>query len=224
MKRRMVKLEEKFILLIVAVGLICFGFLGYLSYTQISEIIIAQNTQDAMGVAQTAAIEIDGDLFEQVSAEGDEAYQQIYNSLANHRSNELIQYIYAMKRIDGEVVFVVDTDPDNPAGFLEKYPYLDADFPVFSGEVCCDLEKTSDQWGEYFSAYAPITNSKGEVVGMVGCDIAISNIDRILNQLRNLILILISVVDFGIRFFKTKYQIQKRISILGAYTYIAIYI
>ncbi|MGN0249622.1 MAG: hypothetical protein ACI4C0_10015, partial [Lachnospiraceae bacterium] len=100
MKRRMVKLEEKFILLIVAVGLICFGFLGYLSYTQISEIIIAQNTQDAMGVAQTAAIEIDGDLFEQVSAEGDEAYQQIYNSLANHRSNELIQYIYSMKRID----------------------------------------------------------------------------------------------------------------------------
>ena len=147
MKRRMVKLEEKFILLIVAVGLICFGFLGYLSYTKISEIIIAQNTQDAMGVAQTAALEIDGDMFEQISAEGDEAYNTIYDSLANHRSNELIQYIYAMKRIDGEVVFVVDTDLDNPACFLEKYPYLDADFPVFNGAVCCDLEKTSDQCG-----------------------------------------------------------------------------
>lgn len=193
MRKRVIKLEEKFILLTIAFGFICFGFLGYLSYAQISEIIIAQNTQDAMGIAQTAAREIDGDLFEQISAEGDEAYQQVYHILSNHRSNELIQYIYTMKKVNGEVVFVVDTDLDNPAGFLEKYPYLDADFPVFNGEVCCDLEKTSDQWGEYFSAYAPITNSQGEVVGMVGCDIAISNINRILKQLRNLILVLISV-------------------------------
>ncbi|MBQ1171456.1 MAG: EAL domain-containing protein [Lachnospiraceae bacterium] len=193
MKRRMVKLEEKFILLIIAVGFICFGFLGYLSYSQISKIIIAQNTQDAMGVAQTAACEIDGDMFEQISAEGDEFYQQVYNILSNHRSNELIQYIYTMKRVDDEVVFVVDTDVNDPAGFLEKYPYLDPNLPVFNGEICCDLAKTSDQWGEYFSAYAPIINSKGEVVGLVGCDIAVANINRILSRLRNLILILISV-------------------------------
>ncbi len=193
MKRKMIKLEEKFILLIIAVGFICFGFLGYLSYAKISEIIIAQNTQDAIGIAQTAAHEIDGDLFEQISSEGDVAYQQIYAILSNYRVNDLIQYIYTMKKLDGEVVFVVDADVDDPAGFLEKYPYLDPNLPVFSGEICCDLEQTSDQWGEYFSAYAPITNSKGEVVGLVGCDIAVANINRILRELRNLILILISV-------------------------------
>ncbi len=193
MRKRVIKLEEKFILLTIAFGFICFGFLGYLSYAQISEIIIAQNTQDAMGIAQTAAREIDGDLFEQISAEGDEAYQQVYHILSNHRSNELIQYIYTMKKVNGEVVFVVDTDLDNPVGFLEKYPYLDTNLSVFNGEVCCVLEQTSDQWGEYFSAYAPITNSQGEVVGLVGCDIAVTNINRILSRLRNLILILISV-------------------------------
>lgn len=193
MRKRVIKLEEKFILLTIAFGFICFGFLGYLSYAQISEIIIAQNTQDAMGIAQTAAREIDGDLFEQISAEGDEAYQQVYHILSNHRSNELIQYIYTMKKVNGEVVFVVDTDLDNPAGFLEKYPYLDTNLSVFNGEVCCVLEQTSDQWGEYFGAYAPITNSQGEVVGLVGCDIAVTNINRILSRLRNLILILISV-------------------------------
>ena len=88
MKRKMIKLEEKFILLIIAVGFICFGFLGYLSYAQISEIIIAQNTQDAMGIAQTAAYEIDGDMFEQISSEDDDAYRQIYTILSNYRVND----------------------------------------------------------------------------------------------------------------------------------------
>lgn len=173
--------------------MISFAILGKITFVQVSKIIVEQNKEDAMGIAATAAKEIDGDAFSRITTTSDMEYQQIYDILANYRNNNLISYIYAMKKSGDHVVFVVDADTERPAAFLESYPYLEDMKPAFAGSVSVDAENTTDKWGTYFSAYAPITRSDGVVVGIVGCDIPIDSVNRILDKLRQMIGMLISV-------------------------------
>lgn len=193
MIRGKIKLEERFMLLIFAVGLICFVILGYVSYNQISKIIISQNQNDAMGLVRTAANEIDGDVFEAIAEVDDESYQEVYHILENYKLNNLISYIYALKKDGNDNVYVVDTDEIEPASFLEKASQFEEMEKAFRGEVTCDLSPTTNRWGTYFRSYAPIFNADGMIVGVVGCDISMDNINSTLEQLKNLILIIISV-------------------------------
>ena len=193
MKRGMVKLEEKFILLIITGVFIGFIFLGYIFYNQISDIILNQNIEDSMSIAENAAEAIDGDTFEQIKEKGDAAYQKVFDQLKNYGSDRLIRYIYTLRVQDGKAVFVVDTDTDSPAGFLEKDRLLSIDNPAFHGQVTYDLNKKTNRWGECICAYAPIFNSDGAVVGIVGCDLNTDSINGVMDDLRTLILSLISV-------------------------------
>lgn len=193
MKRGMVKLEEKFILLIITGVFIGFIFLGYTFYNQIGDIILNQNIEDAMSIAENAAEAIDGDTFEQIKEQGDTAYQKVFDQLKNYGSDRLVRYIYTLRVQDGKAAFVVDTDTDSPAGFLEKDRLLSIDNPAFHGQVTYDLNKKTNRWGECICAYAPIFNSDGAVVGIVGCDLNTDSINGVMDDLRTLILSLISV-------------------------------
>ena len=41
---------------------------------------------------------------------------------------------------------------------------------AFEGKVTVDREMTSDEWGDFYSAFAPIYNSSDQIVGIVGVD------------------------------------------------------
>lgn len=193
MENKRFKLEEKYIIIIICVGLFCFGLLGIIVYARVSKMMIAQNKEDAMGIAQTAANEIDGDLFLEVQSDEGAAYEEIYNILENYEVNNLITYIYAMKKEGDHLIFVVDTDDKEPAAYGDSYEYLETMYPVFEGKACCDEQVTIDKWGAYYSAYAPIKTKDGQVVGMVGCDITIERIEEILSHLRRLVIFLVTV-------------------------------
>lgn len=55
--------------------------------------------------------------------------------------------------------FVVDADPEEPAEIGEAYESYEELTKALSGTACTDAEPTSDKWGTYFSAYAPVFNS-----------------------------------------------------------------
>lgn len=193
MKSKRIKLQEKYIMIIIIVGFVCFGLLGIIVYKQVSRMMIAQNKEDAMGIAETAANDIDEELFLEVGPGQGEAFDEVYNTLANYKVNNLIKYIYAMKEDGDHLIFVVDTDDNEPAQYGEPYEYLKDMAPVFKGEVCCDEDVTSDQWGTYYSAYAPIKTKDGQVVGLVGCDIAVESINQMLSSLRKLVILLVTL-------------------------------
>lgn len=191
--QKKIKLENKFILLIILFGIIGFTLLGRLTYAQVSRIIIKQNKDDALGIVATAAKMVDGDAFARITSPRDEEYRDIYKTLSDYRVNNLITYIYAMRQEGDHLVFVVDTDTEDPAGFLEEYPLCEGIERAYAGEVCADTKMTRDRWGEYFSAYAPIVDSQGNVVGIIGVDILSETIEAVLGRLRNMVMVLITV-------------------------------
>ena len=44
-------------------------------------------------------------------------------------------------------------------------------------KLCTDnSEMTSDEWGDFYSAFAPVYNSSGEIAGIVGVDCSATDI------------------------------------------------
>lgn len=200
MKKRRLKLESKYILGIFTIGIICFIALGYVIYNRVSLMLINQCKTDAMGLAEVAARQIDGDSFDQISSSDDDAFYEAYRVLDHYSNNNLITYIYAMKPEGDHLIFVVDTDKDDPAECGEYYELIDDMKPALNGEVCCDNELSSDEWGTYFSAYAPIYNKSGEVTGFVGCDIILGDIEVMLEHLRLIIITFLSLFAIALVF------------------------
>lgn len=194
MKTRKMSLTWKVCIRISAMCIFCFALLGVLFYNRVSDTLINQSKEYVLGIANIAAHEIEGDVFASIASADDEAFEQVYTALAKYREATNVTYIYSMKMLDGQCCFVVDTDPEEPADFEEEYELQEAMELAFSGTAACDKEITTDEWGTYFSTFAPIKDSSGTVVGVVGCDISIDDINAQLSSLRTLIIVLILIV------------------------------
>lgn len=190
MKTRKFSIRTKLLVLISVVGIVCCSGLGLIVYQLVSNMMIEQSKADAMSLAKVAALEIDGDTFAAIKSSDDKKFKKVNKSLSKYKECDMIDYIYSMWERDGQVQFVVDTDDEEPADLGEEYEMLEDMQTAFAGEVSCDKEITSDEWGSYFSAYAPIFNDDKKVVGIVGCDISIVSINEKLADLRNIIVII----------------------------------
>lgn len=181
----------KRLIIIIVISVLCYIFVGWLFDWKGSQIVYNQAKNEAMRLARIAAGDIDGDEFEAIDSEESPGFSDVYDKLSNYKSNKSLQFIYSMKKLAGEeLVFVVDTDEEDPAEFLEPYEWLPSMAPAFEGEVCADYEITSDEWGTYLSGYAPIFDSQKIVKGIVGCDISLDTINERLLSLKFLVTIL----------------------------------
>lgn len=206
MKINKLDVGSKLPLYILLTCIVSFLLLGVISYFSVGNILTEQCKKNALEYAQIAASEIDGDRFAQITSEDDEYFNIVYNILDRYRQSELVTYAYTMRYVDGKVTFVVDADENDPAKCGEEYPLNDYMIPAFNGTVSYDKYVTTDQWGAYFSAYAPIFTDSGSVAGIVGCDIVLSSVYEIKASLRNIIIILLSL------FFVVYYVLYHRLS------------
>ena len=192
MKTRKLSIRMKLMLSISAMSIVCCVLIGSIIYSKVSTMLVDQKKSDAMAIAQIAAGELDGEKFAAIETTEDAYFQETYDLLSKYKDGSTIEYIYSMK-LDGDCpVFVVDTDEEEPADLFEEYEMLADMEPAFAGEVCSDEEITSDEWGSYFSSYAPIFNGTGQVTGIVGCDITIESIDKDMSMLRMIIVIVVA--------------------------------
>ncbi|MBC8014938.1 MAG: HD domain-containing protein, partial [Sporomusaceae bacterium] len=133
-----------------------------------------------MNIAAVTALQVDGDTLEQMvdpEQENLPEYIDIKERL-NRIAGEIpdIKYIYTMRKTDqsGQYTFIVDADPDAESvahiGDIYDGSELTA---MAAGFVApsADQEFVTDKWGTTLSGYAPVRNSNGEVVGVVGIDI-----------------------------------------------------
>ncbi len=128
-----------------------------------------------LSVANTAAAQIDGDMLESISAEdvGTEKYRQIADSLfgiLNVQQDSDIKYIYATKKEGDQFVFTVDPDPVAPAAYGEPVVYTSTQDIAWQGVAAVDQATFEDKWGKFYTAWSPVRNSSGIVIGLIGVD------------------------------------------------------
>ena len=187
MKTRKLSLRKKIVICITIVSIFCCMIAGVTTFLKASTMLTEKSRENAKGIAQIAAAEIDGDAFGNISSEEDADRLVVYDQLYKYLSSSEIRYIYAM-RLNGErLEFVVDVDNEenaDTAAYGEAYKMSSVIQKAFDGKVSVETEPSSDKWGTFYSAFAPIFNSRNEVVGIVGCDVSIRSVEKNITILR----------------------------------------
>lgn len=176
---------------LAAALIIVFSSFFYIFFLRIS---FQQIRFDAQETAILAANEVNGDLIEQFTEPTHEElpeYQQMIQKLLRyHQYSNSVESVYILRPTEQSPThweFVVDgmlPEDSNDDGMIDE-----SETPAHLGEIydssCCpdlvigltgpaaDRVITHDKWGHWISGYAPIYNSHGEAVGVVGVDISV---------------------------------------------------
>jgi len=136
--------------------------------------------------ATVAAATVDGDAhrtFTSPRQENTPAYLQAIAPLARvQKASSDIKYVYTCVLRQGRVCFVLDPTPpgDRDSSGVEQKSHIMQPYPdatpamvtaLRSGTAQVDQEPTQDQWAKTISGYAPIRDSRGSLVGIVGVDL-----------------------------------------------------
>jgi PAS domain S-box-containing protein len=217
------------ILLILGLSIITF-----LAVFQATQNIVIDNTKTQLtSFASLTADQIDGDTFASLQP-GDEdssGFKQIRDQLVRYRStNPDIRSLYTLRNVNGTSEFVVDADYGNPAAVppADKIgvPYPDPTNAMMQGyfHPSANEDFITDKWGTFLSAYAPIRDSKGNVVGIVGTDTRSENLYDKLNYLKTsylLILVMIFVVASTGGIIATMYWERAEVTLRESEEYLA---
>ncbi|MBO5165037.1 MAG: HAMP domain-containing protein [Lachnospiraceae bacterium] len=203
MKRnvRRMKLGTKITLTSMVIALAVSLLISGISIFYMRNYLLNVSRSHTMSVAETAATVVDGALIDGIQAgdEGTEAYAEVLAQLQAFLVDEDIEYIYTMRQAEGTVQFVVDADTEEGAAIGEEYETYDKIDEAFAGEISMDDEVTTDEWGSYYSAFAPITNEEGKVVAIVGVDCSINSInDKIQDMVK--VLVIVEVICIALAF------------------------
>ncbi|MCR5815297.1 MAG: diguanylate cyclase [Ruminococcus sp.] len=160
-------------IIVLAIFLAAHIVMSVMLITIYNKSLLEQVNGRMLDVANTAAHLINGDELEKLSAEdkGSESYKKIYDTLRSFQDSMQLDYIYAIEKTDdGAFVITIDPDQEDPSEWGEEIETTDALKKAAKGTADVDNVATSDEWGRFYSAYSPIFNSQGKVVGMVGVD------------------------------------------------------
>lgn len=197
MKVRKIGIFNRLFILLALLLLLGNGVLGVAVYNRTESALFKQIQTNVINIAQCAAANISGDVFSEINVgdEGTDAYAQIVEELSLFRDNSELEYIYTLREVgEDEFIFVVDSDPEEPAAIGDECEYTEA-----LGEACdnritlADDEPFADEWGTHVSAYSPILAGDA-VVGAVGVDISANWIDEQMAAIRNLVIVLCIVI------------------------------
>lgn len=161
-------------------------------------------------VASLAAALVDPELHARVQGPADEAgpaCQALRSALGRVRDRiPDAGGVYTMRRgPDGSVLFVVDTEPD-PSRLSHPGDRYDTPSPALlmcldEGRPTSEDEPSSDEWGVWLSAFAPLRRADGSLEGLVGVDLAAADLAVREGRLRRrmvLILVLALLLAAGL--------------------------
>lgn len=118
--------------------------------------------------------------------------EQVLIKVREAQKDMYIPYIYITRLENGHQVFIVDPDIDSPGEYGEEVVYTPSQPIAWAGQAMVDEEPYSDEWGTYYTAWSPVKDSGGRVVGLVGVDFEVSQITEEIND--SLILIISTTV------------------------------
>lgn len=210
---------------IVFICIAAFLLVGFLTAIALSARVDRTERALLLQEAQQAALLVPADVIATLSGSdadlANPVYNQIKNSLSLYRSfNPQLRFVYVLgykPEIKKQFFYVdsespssadysppgqifIDTREQDIDNYIKGIPYTDGPY--------------RDTWGEWISGYAPIKNSQGTVVGLLGVDIATTVWHQQIGFVRTtvgLITVLLSIVAVFILllFRKKEVSLQK---------------
>jgi sensor histidine kinase regulating citrate/malate metabolism len=191
-----VSLKFQFTLFFVFFVVAIYSVVIVISIQQVAGLTRTISAELGIPIAKSALEILDGDSFEALAKnpdENDPYYQKAQAELLALKNTTRCFYLYTMVQVEGTIFrYIIDgsTTPDDEEHFspigteedIKKYsrPVLDA---LRTGEIQTSSIDYNREWGWTISTYAPILNSAGDAVGVVGCDFAADIYSRLWSQL-----------------------------------------
>ncbi len=217
----MEKLNFRTKLLLCFIGLALFNAAVFssIAISNTRKTVVDDIRSNALSIAASAAVLVDGDLHEQIQKPGDEAseaYVKLEAQLrairdANRREDVNVVYMYTIRRVSSDPdkwVYVVDAE-EAVGGLGEKSTVGEVvqwegqgtpgKEPHKLGEAYANRHFVTDDYGYWLTANAPIRNSKGEIVAMLGVDFDANNVIKETRQAMkgSLIGLILSIILTG---------------------------
>lgn len=140
-------------------------------------------------IAKNAAQFVDGNMHRKIRLQGSMASKEY--AAANSRlrkvltANEQIQYVYTCYFENGAVKFGLDpTEPgdhngdgredQSKLGELYADPTPELLLALQTDTVQVERKPSTDEWGTFISAYAPVFDDKGDLEAVVGVDLSLA--------------------------------------------------
>ncbi|MCH5254472.1 MAG: methyl-accepting chemotaxis protein [Lachnospiraceae bacterium] len=196
MKTRKISIASQLFVFILGAAIVVALLMGTVAYITMGNFLRQKNMNDVVELAVIAASNVDGEVFSRAVMGEAEALEEVGDSLSFFLEGDSIAYIYTMMPMNEDYFqYVVDTDPEAAEPYGTEYDAEDAMFEAMSGIPSVTPEPVTDEWGTFYSGYAPISYN-GQVLGFVGVDYEASSIQASLNSLvRNVIIaVVISIL------------------------------
>ncbi|MDR3167489.1 MAG: hypothetical protein LBT93_06050 [Treponema sp.] len=175
-----------------------FGVFVLTSVLQISTVTRFVCSRIGLPMVERVVQLIDGDAFEALSRSldpQDPYYEEIRKKILELKQTINCRYLYTMAPVSTSVYrYIIDgsTTPDDtenfsPLGTEEDISAYDNAFfvTIRTKEVQLGGIDRNETWGNLISVYAPILNSRGDAVGIIGCDL---DADPIIAWIKNQVL------------------------------------
>lgn len=197
MKTRKMSIAAQLFIVISGAALVVALIVGIISYLTTSVFLQNKNKKDVMEIAVMGAQNVDGETFAKAVEGDEEALQEVIDSLSFFLEGESVAYVYTLMPKDADnFQFVADTDPEEPGEYGDDYEADDAMFEAMRGQPSVTADPITDDWGTFYSGYAPISYN-GEILGIVSVDYEALSIQA---SLSNLVRNIVGAVAVGLVF------------------------
>ncbi len=182
--------RTKVTLILIGAMIFSAGACNLLIYQYALQEQFQQLREKLMIIAQVAALSVDGKVLMKIPLKREGVETQDYKAIAEEllaikQVDPALKYVYTMAQTDkaGEWQFIVDPDAaELESRGITSFPgdrYNASRFPemmkAFDGPAA-DRKFQIDRWGVTLSGYAPIRNSVGQTVAILGVDMAADDV------------------------------------------------
>ncbi len=221
------RLFTKLVIGIAGIAFLASGATGSYFYFQAKNALYKSLRQELIAAASIAAKLVDGDKLQHLKSpeqSKSKSYKQIQSLMGKiAQSNSEFLYAYTMRLENGKVKFIVDSPPSDDDGDGQIGPnempapigeeYKNPPDSLLNGfvEPSADSKPWHDKWGWTISGYAPIYNSQGQSVALLGIDMSADRIGQklFLIQQAGIISLGISLIlALGLTFYFSRQVLQ----------------
>ena len=200
-------LKTRFIFISGIFILLSLGIVTLIASNQLINIAITFAASQGDPIVQKVANHINGDEFERFTKSmdtEDEYYDSVRLWMLDLKQATGCRFLYTLAKIGNEYQYVIDgsCDPSDEENFsacgdtedLESWGEAPLK-ALRTGELTHSNFEQQEGWGWIISSYVGIKNSKGKVVGMIGCDFGAEDIvHKMKSEIFRIILISIILI------------------------------